>query len=91
MITVHRHLLGDQHNEIETHQSAKVVLVDARGSDELYVWLEVNTFWPEVTKTLWVFATGEPIPKGLSHVGSVQVAQPDGILVVHVYEEDRPR
>lgn len=46
------------------------------------LWVEVDPSAEAVPRTFDVFGTGEPIPDGWQHRGTVQ----DGAFVWHVYE-----
>jgi hypothetical protein len=83
MRTIHKHVLTEEFNEVPTFERAKVIHVGNQ-DDRITVWLEVETLEQECIKVLTVVGTGQPVPNGARHVGSVILV--GGRFVFHVYE-----
>ena len=84
MRTVHKYVLTQVENEIETHAGARFLHV-ANQREQICVWAEVNTDLSRVTATLFVVGTGNPVPaRAKTHLGSAVMA--DGDFIFHVYQ-----
>lgn len=73
---------------VDIPYGANIVHIHAQviaGRDRPTIWAEVNTTAPMVQRTLGVFATGEDIPTGSRHLGTIHIDW----TVWHVYEAPR--
>lgn len=82
MRTIHKYVLGDAMNQVQTFERAKFLHV-ANQREQITVWAEVNTLECECLRTLHVVGTGHEVPAGVRYVGSAVMA--GGDFVFHVY------
>lgn len=85
MRTVHKYVLHGTQQTVSTYEGARFLHV-ANQREQITVWAEVNTLERECMATLHVVGTGQPIPPGVTFVGSALMA--GGDFVFHVYAEE---
>lgn len=80
-------------DEFHSIGDGRIVHVDSQFGerDRVQVWTEQEVSGPVVkaARQARVFGTGQPIPDGFEHIGSVIPVSASGHLVWHVYAEER--
>lgn len=85
MKTIHKYVLNNVKNEVQTFEGAKFLHVDNQRG-EITVWAEVDTRNRKAKKILHVVGTGNEVPEeATKHLGSAIFSE--GMIVFHIYED----
>jgi len=86
MSTIWKWSVGHGFSEFDMPVGAKIIYVNSPNLDTCEFWAEVNATAPTEKRSFQFYGTGQPIPKGMRHVGTTVFPHQMSQIVWHLYE-----